>query len=334
MAGSMRAVVATGKGGPEVLQLATVRLAWPARDTDVLVRLRAAALNPADAFFRQLGPYVESGEPLVLGHDGAGIVEAVGSEAAGIRPGDRVCFCYGGIGASPGTYAEFAVVPATSLALLPDDVDFERGAALPLVSITLMEGLRDRAQLSAGEFALIHAGAGGTGHIGVQIARAQGARVATTVSSERKGELAARLGAELVIPYRERDFVEAALDWSGAGLAVALDNVGPEIMQRTILAMAPYGRIVTLMGTPGDTPDTAAYNRNLTIHNVMMLTPMWFGLEDRLRAQAAHVRAALALLAAGQIQIVVDRVFALDEAAHAHRHLESGQAIGKVVLSM
>jgi NADPH2:quinone reductase len=334
MAETMHAIVATGKGGPEVLEPATVPLSWPARDTDVLVRLKAAALNPADTFFRLLGPYVESGGPLVLGHDGAGIVEAIGRRVTGIRPGDRVCFCYGGIGAAPGTYAEFAVVPADSLALLPEGVDFERAAALPLVSITLMEALRDRAQLSEGEFALIHAGAGGTGHIGVQIARIQGARVATTVSGERKGELAASLGAELVIPYRERDFVEAALAWSGAGLAVALDNVGPEIMQRTILAMAPYGRIVTLMGTPGDTVDTVAYNRNLTIHNVMMLTPMWLGLEDRLRAQAAHVRAALALLAAGKIQIVIDRVFALAETAAAHRHLESGQAVGKVVLSI
>jgi NADPH2:quinone reductase len=333
MAKTMRAIVATAKGGPEVLAMADVPLRWPAGDTDVLVRLKAAALNPADTFFRMLGPYVEPEGPLVLGHDGAGIVEAVGARVAGVKPGDRVCFCYGGIGASPGTYAEFSIVPAISVAPLPEGIDFERGAALPLVAITLMEALQDRAKLSAGEFVLIHAGAGGTGHIGVQLARILNARVATTVSSERKAALASQLGAELVIPYRERDFVKETLVWSGIGLAVALDNVGSEVMQRTLRAMAPYGRIVTLMGTPADTEDTVAYNRNLTIHNVMMLTPMWLGLEERLRAQTAHVRSALALLASGQLQIVIDRVFPLSDAASAHRHLESGQAMGKIILT-
>ncbi len=331
----MKAIVATGMGGSEVLEPQDVPLPWPAGSGDVLVRLRAAAVNPADVFFRRLGGYVERPGPFILGHDGAGTVEAVGAEVAGVTPGDRVCFCYGGIGAAYGTYAQYAVIPADLLAIIPAQVDFVTAAALPLVFITLAESLYDRADVKAGEFALIHAGAGGTGHIGVQLARLRGARVATTVSGPRKAALAKDLGAELVISYRDQDFVAAAMDWTRArGLDVAFDNVGRDIMRNTFKAMAPYGRVVTLTGTPGDTSESDAYNANLTIHNVMMLTPMWRGLPERLRAQARHVRQGLALLAEGKLRVVIDRVFQLHEAAAAHDYLEGGEAIGKIALSI
>ena len=335
MTGRMKAIVATAKGGPEVLVPQQVSLSWPAGSGDVLVRLRAAALNPADVWFRKLGGYLEPTGPFILGHDGAGIVEAVGSNVVNVKPGDRVCFCHGGIGGAPGTYAEFAVVPAELLAAIPANVDFVTAAALPLVFITLSEALCDRARVTAGESVLIHAGAGGTGHVGVQLAKLRGARVATTISGSKKASLVQELGADLAIPYREKDFVAVAMDWTaGRGLDVALDNVGPDIMLQTFKAMAPYGRVVTLMGIAGDTPETHAYNGNLTVHNVMMLTPMWLGLADRLRAQARHVRDGLALVAEGKLRVIVDRVFPLEEAAAAHAYLESGKAVGKVALSI
>jgi NADPH2:quinone reductase len=331
----MCAVVATGRGGPEVLDPQQVPLPWPRRADDVLVRLKAAGLNPADVYFRRFGPYIEPAGPLILGHDGAGLVEAVGARVRRFKPGDEVCFCNGGIGGDSGTYAEFAVVPEAQLVAKPAKVDFVLAAALPLVAITLLEALHERARLKRGEHVLIHAGAGGTGHLGVQLAKLAGARVATTVSGDRKAVLAAELGADLVVRYREQDFVAETRPWTrGRGLDVALDNVGPEIMQRTFAAMAPYGRVVTLTGTPADSADGAAYNGNLTIHNVMMLTPMWRGLRPRLRRQAALVGRAMDQLAAGQLRLVVDRVFALGEAADAHRHLETGQAVGKVVLTI
>jgi NADPH2:quinone reductase len=335
MTGKMKAVVATAKGGPDVLVPQQVGLAWPAGKADVLVRLKAAALNPADIWFRKLGGYLEPAGPFILGHDGAGIVEAVGPDVRDVKPGDRVCFCYGGIGGTPGTYAEFAIVPADLLAIIPGNVDVITAAALPLVCITASEALIDRARVAPGETVLIHAGAGGTGHIAVQIAKLRGARVATTVSGGNKAKMVQELGADLAIPYREKDFVNASLDWTNRrGLDVALDNVGPDIMLQTFKAMAPYGRVVTLMGTPGDTPETDAYNRNLTIHNVMMLTPMWLGLADRMRSQAAHLREGLRLVADGKLRVVVDRVFPLAEAGAAHAYLESGQAVGKVALSI
>jgi NADPH2:quinone reductase len=327
------AVVATDKGGPEVLKPMQVELAWPRGPLDVLVELKAAALNPADVFFRQLGGYVAGPEPFVLGHDGMGIVKEIGQGVTLVKPGDRVCFCNGGIGGAFGTYAEAAVVPEWQLARVPDAVDDLTAAALPLVAITCWESLYERAAVQPGEFVLIHGGAGGTGHVAVQLAALRGARVAATVSSSAKARIATDLGAELPINYRTVDFADEAIGWSG-GLQVGFDNAGADVMQKTYRAMAPYGRVVTLMGVAADDADLNAYNLNLTLHNVMMLTPMWKGLTERLKAQAQIVSKALQLVAEGKLKILLSDSFALADADKAHAHLESGQAVGKVTLRM
>jgi NADPH2:quinone reductase len=331
----MKAVVLETPGGPESLQARQVDIPWPAADGDVLVRLHAAALNPADAYFRAFGPYVDSGEPCILGHDGAGVVEQVGSGVSRVRPGQRVCFCNGGIGAHYGTYAEFAVVPETQLSLVPDGIDDATAAALPLVFITAWESLRERARVEPGDYALIHAGAGGTGHVAVQLARDAGARVATTVSSEPKIELVTRLGAERAIAYRIEDFVGASREWSeDHGIDVALDNLGPEIFQKTIAAMAPYGRLVTLMGMPADDAEETAYVNNLTVHNVMMLTPMLLGMQPRLDHQAGIVAQGLQMLQQGKLEICIGGRYPLDDIAEAHRQLDGGSSTGKIVIDI
>lgn len=329
----IRAVVAEGAGGSEVLHLRDVELAWPAGPRDVLVELRAAALNPADLYFRAYGGYVSGPAPLVLGHDGMGVVKAVGAEVTAVKPGDRVAFCNGGIGGTPGTYAEAAVVPEGQLARVPDAVDDLTAAALPLVAITTWEAMHDRAQVAPGEHVLIHAGAGGTGHVAIQLAALRGACVAATVSSEAKARIVRDLGAELAINYRQGDFAEQALAWSG-GLQVAFDNVGETAMQVTYRAMAPYGRVVTLMGIAPDDAEMNAYNLNLTLHSVMMLTPMWKGLTARLEAQAAIVAQALQLVAEGRLRILLSESFSLSQAGRAQDFLASGQALGKVTLRM
>ena len=328
-----KAIVCNGTGGPEVLEQAEIALPWPGRKRDVLVRLKAAALNPADGFFRALGPYIQDGAPLVLGHDGAGVVEEVGPGVTRFKPGDRVCFCNGGIGGHPGTYAEFAVVPESQLVAIHKRVDFVHAAALPLVTITCWESLYERANLQAGEHALIHAGAGGTGHVAIQLAALCGARVAATVSSDEKADFVAGLGADRPILYRTADFVEEAREWTrGRGLDVALDNIGAEGMQRTFRAMAPYGRIVTLMGTPADDAGETAYVQNLTIHNVMMLTPMILGLQDRLDAQARIVDHGMALLAKKNLKLHIAECFDLADIRAAHARLDAGGTTGKIVI--
>ena len=335
MTTKMKAIVLTEPGAPQVLQAKQVDIPWPASDTDVLVRLSAAALNPADAYFRSFGPYVEQDGPCILGHDGAGIVEQVGSDVSRVQPGQRVCFCNGGIGAQPGSYAEFAVVPETQLALVPDAVDDASAAALPLVFITAWESIYERAQVGRGETVLVHAGAGGTGHIAVQLAAVLGARVATTVSSEAKIELVTKLGAERAIAYRSEDFTEVAREWSdGRGVDVALDNLGAEVFRKTIGAMAPYGRLVTLMGMPGDDDNETAYVQNLTVHNVMMLTPMLLGLQARLDHQATLVARGLQMLARGELQVVIDSRYAIDDIVAAHARLDNGSNTGKIVIDI
>lgn len=331
----MKAVVLNGTGGPEALDLAQVGIPWPKRPTDVLVRLKAAGLNPADSYFRVFGPYLKSDGPCILGHDGAGVVEQVGAAVTRVRPGDEVCFCSGGIGGDPGTYAEFATVAETQLVRKPDSVDFEQAAGLPLVLITAWEALYDRADVKQGEHVLIQGGTGGTGHIAIQLAKLRGARVATTVGSDAKSALARELGADKPILYRTSDFVKEVADWTaGEGVDVALDNVGADVLQRMFRAMAPYGRVVTLMGTPSDDADQTAYVRNLTIHNVMMLTPMLLRRQELLDGQADRVRQGIGLLAAGQLKLHVSEVFALSEIRAAHARLDAGGNIGKIVVRM
>lgn len=331
----MRAIVATGKGGVDVLAQQAVDLDWPRGPRDVLVRLAAASVNPADCFFRQLGGYVEGPAPLVLGHDGAGIVEAVGSSVTLVNPGLRVAFCNGGIGGSFGTHADYAVVPESQLATIPDNVSFEQAAALPLVAITAWESLNWRAKVEPGDHVLIHGGAGGTGHIAIQLAKLAGAGVATTVSSPEKAKFAAALGADLCIDYRREDFVAPALAWtSGKGVDVALDNAGADVLKRTYACMVPYGRIVTLIGLAGDDEMLTAYNNNLSIVAEMMLLPMWRGLSERLAAQAGIVETCLSLVSTGRLSVHISHCLPLEKVAEAHQLIEAGGMTGKIVLQI
>ncbi|MDH5798503.1 MAG: zinc-binding dehydrogenase [Paracoccaceae bacterium] len=329
------AMIMRGAGGPEVLEPGKLALDWDAEGADVLVRMEAAAINPADLYFREYGPYLGEAKGCVLGHDGAGVVEQVGKRAKGVAVGDRVAFCNGGVGGAPGTYARHAVVPAALVAKVPVGVTTKQAAAVALVFITGWEAFKERAGLRKGEQVLVHGGAGGTGHIAIQIAKALGARVAATVSSDEKAEIARAAGAEKIINYREEDFVAAALDWTGGrGVDAVLDNAGPEVFQASIRTLAPYGRLVTLMGTPGDLEDMTAYNMNLTIHNVMMLTPMWKGLMAHRRRQARVLETALNWLAEGKVRVNIAAEYPLEQVAEAHRALGSEGGRGKIVLTM
>jgi len=330
-----QAMVMTGAGAPEVLKPGTIALDWNPKGSGVLVRLEAASVNPADLYFLEYGPYVGAAEGCVLGHDGAGIVEKVGARVKGIKAGDRVAFCNGGVGNTLGTYAHHAVVPASLVAKVPGGVSAMQAAAIALVFITGWESFKERARLRKGERVLVHGGAGGTGHIAIQIARALGARVAATVSTDEKAEIATRAGAEKIIRYRDEDFAQAALEWTGGrGLDAVLDNAGPEVFLQSIQALAPYGRLVTLMGTPGDLEDMTAYNNNLTIHNVMMLTPMWKGLSAHRRRQRRILERALEWLASGKIHVNIAATYPLGEVARAHTALQSEGGRGKIVLTM
>jgi NADPH2:quinone reductase len=335
MSFTSKAVVMREIGAPDVLEIRDFELSWPGHSDEVLVRIEAAGINPADTFFRALGTYLGDGPGTVLGHDGAGVVEAVGDAVTSVQVGDRVCFCNGGLGGDPGTYAHHAIVPDWLLAKVPDSVELTTAATLPLVFITAWEAFIERAHLKKDETVLIHGGAGGTGQIAIQIASELGARIATTISSREKSDLVYALGAELAIDYRKDDFVIAVREWTdGVGVNVALDNAGADVFQKTLVAMAPYGRIVTLMGTPDDTVHETAYNGNFTIHNVMMLTPMWQDLEIERRRQGEIVRQAMKWLEEDRIKVRIAATFPLEEVAEAHALLENGGMTGKIVLKV
>ncbi|OAB55382.1 alcohol dehydrogenase [Phormidium willei BDU 130791] len=331
----MKAVAMTGAGAPDVLELRDLPVPQLQTPTQVLVRLKAAGVNPIDTKVRQRGTFISDGSPDILGCDGAGVVEVVGPHVSGFGPGDAVYFCFGGLGGSQGNYAEYALVEQHCLTPKPQSLSFEEAAAAPLVLITAWEALYDRARLCAGQRVLIHAGAGGVGHVAVQLAKRQGAMVATTISTAQKADLVKSLGADLPILYPQQDFVKAVLDWTdGEGVDVAFDTVGGETFYRSCEAVKVYGDVVTLLQPSEDGNLKGARQRNLRVGLELMLTPMLLNLREEQAEQAKILRECGRLFDAGSLQVQVNQVFPLADAAEAHRRIETGSMSGKVVLTM
>lgn len=331
----MRAVLMTSAGGPEVLQLQEVPEPKIERDRDLLIRLRAAGINPIDTKLRQRGTFYRDQMPAILGCDGAGVVAATGPGVQHFAVGDEVYFCNGGLGASTGNYAEWTVVDERFVARKPQSLSFEEAAAAPLVLITAWEALYDRGRLEAGRTVLIHAGTGGVGHIAVQLAKLQGASVCTTVGSQEQAQLACQLGADRIILYRKTDFVQAVLDWTeGAGVDLAFDLVGGATFAQTFPAVKLYGDLVTLLQPAADTDWKIARTRNLRIGLELMLTPMLQNLITEQQDQAKILAQCTRLFDRGQLKIRLHQTFPLAAAADAHRRLAQGSMMGKLVLTM
>lgn len=332
---TMQAVVMSVAGGPEVLKLGEVPRPELESDTQILVRIKAAGINPVDTKLRSRGTYFPDRMPAILGCDGAGVVEAVGEDVQRFQVGDEVYFCSGGIGGRPGNYAEYAVVDEIVAALKPASVDFTTAAAVPLVAITAWESLYDRGRLKVGQRTLIHAGAGGVGHVAVQLALARNAWVCTTVGSQEKADFATRLGAHETILYKERDFVEAVLAWSGGeGVDLVLDTVGAKTFARSFAAVRFYGDLVTLL-QPGPEVDwKEARLRNLRVSYELMLAPMLHDLPKARQHHGEILEQCAQLIDEGRLSVHVAETFPLAQAAKAHRRLEKGSITGKLVLTL
>jgi NADPH:quinone reductase len=331
----VKAVLMTAAGNPEVLQVHAVPDLSVQRDSELLVRLRAAGVNPIDTKLRQRGTFYPEQMPAILGCDGAGIVEAVGSEVQQFQVGDEVYFCNGGLGGHPGNYAEYAIVDETFAAPKPKSISFVEAAATPLVLITAWEALYDRGKLEAGRRVLIHAGAGGVGHVAIQLAKLAGASVCTTVSSPEKAEFVQQLGADRTILYSQSDPVKDTLEWTnGEGVDLAFDTVGRMVLSQSFAATCIYGDVVTLLAPDANTDWKTARDRNLRVSFELMLTPMLKGLTRAQQDQAKILRQCARLIDQGQLKIHLSHTFSLDEAAQAHRLLESGSMVGKIALAM
>ena len=332
----MRAILMTSAGSADVLQLREIPLPQLPSARHIRVKLAAAGINPLDTKLRSKAIYHPDKLPAILGCDGAGVVEAVGSDVSRFNAGDAVYFCNGGIGDEPGCYAEYTTVHEDHVAAKPGKFSMAESAALPLVAITVWEALLDRVSLKAGQTILIHAGAGGVGHIAIQLARHLGARVAVTVSDEHKAAIAKELGAEKIIQYRQQDFVAETLAWTGGkGADVVFDTVGGDTYLRSLHAACIYGKVVSLLSTPLSLADTQlARLRNLSLCYEMMVTPQLNNLHAQRVRQRNILEQAAALVDTGKLRVLVSKQLPLSEAAQAHQLIENGGVTGKIVLTM
>ena len=330
----MKAIHMTSPGpASEVLQPVDIPIPEMTAPTQIRVQLKAAGVNPIDTKLRSRGVFYPDAMPAILGCDGAGVVTDTGDDVSRFRPGDAVWFCHGGLGGAPGNYAEFTVLDETAAESMPASLDFAAAAALPLACITAREALFDRAGLAQGQTVLIHAGAGGVGHIAIQLARSVGARVATTVSTPAKADFVRELGAGKIIDYREQDVTDEIMTWTGGrGVDVVLDTVGGETFRRSLAAARVYGHVVTLLDPGMDVAWKTARERNLSIHFTLMLTPMLQDLPDARRHQGEILRHCAQLVEDGKLTPRVETTLQLGEVARAHQAIEEGHVQGKIVL--
>lgn len=331
----MQAILMTGTGGPDVLQLQHCDPPQLTHPAQVKVKLSAAGVNPIDTKLRARGTFFPDSLPSILGCDGAGVVVETGAAVSDLRIGDRVWFCHGGLGREPGNYAEYTVLPATDARHAPRRLELEHAAAGPLVLLTAWEALFDRARLQAGQRVLVHAGAGGVGHVAIQLAKIIGARVCTTVSSAAKAEFVRSLGADCVIDYQTTPFTEAVLDWSaGEGVDCVLDTVGGETFRQSLAVVKHYGDLVTLLDPGSDIVWKQARNRNLRIGFELMLTPMLSELPQARAHQGEILDRCADYIDAGRLRLHISDQLPLAQAVEAHARIEAGHVQGKLVLEI
>ncbi|MEU3060825.1 NADP-dependent oxidoreductase [Streptomyces subrutilus] len=306
----MRAVVVSQWGGPEVLVEREVGRPEPGMG-EVLVRVRAAGVNPVDWKTRESGGLIAWGPVPAVGWDVSGTVEAVGPGVTLHRVGDEV---YGmpRFPQQAGAYAEYVAAPARHFARKPASLDHVRAAALPLAALTAWQSLVDTAGVTAGQRVLVHAAAGGVGHLAVQIAKARGAYVIGTASAA-KHDLLRALGADELVDYRTTAFEDVVSD-----VDVVLDAVGGDLARRSLKVLKPGGHLVTLPGPDGLPADAG------DVHAVWLLVePDLKGLEE-----------IAALVDRGLLKPLVDTVLPLEQAAKAHEIGELGRTTGKIVLTV
>jgi NADPH2:quinone reductase len=333
----MKAVLLTGAGGIDKLELTEVPDPVLENPEEILVRLHAAGINPVDYKLRRAGGFYPNRLPLILGCDGAGVVEAVGSGVTRFQVGDEVYFCNGGMGGDEqGNYAELTTIHQDYAAFKPKNLSMVEAAAVPLVWLTAWESLYDRYHLQAGQTILVHAGAGGVGYMAVQMAKNTGAEVFTTISSPEKAEFARSLGADHCINYKEESFVEAIMRLTnGVGVDFVFDTIGKETLPASFPAARIYGHVVTLSETVCDQEAVGlAKLRNLTLSYELMLSPMHFKMHDARVRQQNMLAEAARMIEAGDIKVVVNNLFPLEEIGQAHQVIEAGHSTGKNVIKI
>jgi NADPH:quinone reductase len=314
-------------GEPDVLVPVERPMPVPAAG-EVLIKVAAAGVNRPDVMQRRGRYPPPPGAPDIPGLEVAGTIDAVGSNVDELKTGDAVCALVAG-----GGYAEYCVAPAPQCLPAPRGLDLVSAGAIPETFFTVWTNVFERGRLRAGESILVHGGSSGIGTTAIQLARAHGARVFATAGSPEKCAACERLGAERAINYRDADFLEAVRAATGGkGVDVVLDMVGAEYFARNIDALAVEGRLVeiaTLRGAKAELTIPTVMQRRLTITG-STLRPRSVAEKGAIaRALHAHV---WPLLESGAVKPIVYKTFPLTHAADAHRVMEAGEHIGKLVL--
>ncbi len=296
----------------------------------VLIRVHATSVNPIDIKIRKMKPAFAPALPGILGMDVAGVIEETGFGVSDFIPGDEVFGCPGGLGDMPGALAEYMVADARVIAKKPAALTMEQAAALPLVTITAWEALFDRARIQPGQHVLVHGGTGGVGHVAVQLGKAHGAKVATTVSTKAKADIAIALGADDAVNYREEDVDAYVKRLTGIrGFDAVFDTVGGKTLDDSFKACVTKGTVVST-NTRSTHDLSNLHAKGLTLSVVFMLLPLITG---RGRERHGEILTLASVLASqGKLRPLMDRTFPMEEIAAAHEYLESGKAVGKVTV--
>ena len=312
-------------GGPEVMEYVDVEVGEPGPG-EARVRHHACGLNYIDVYFRT-GLYPQP-LPAGLGMEGAGVVEAVGSGVNHVKPGDRVAYA----GRPPGAYAEARVMPASVLVKLPENIDFETGAAMMLQGLTVQYLFRRTFPLKGGETVLFHAAAGGVGLIACQWARALGVTLIGTVGSDAKGELAKQHGAAHVINYNTENFVERVKEITGGkGVPVVYDSIGNDTFTGSLDCLSPLGTMASFGSASGPVPPFSL-NELASRGSLYITRPTLFthtAKRENLDAMAADL---FDMVGSGKVKIEINQRYALKDAAQAHIDLESRKTTGSSIL--
>ncbi|KZN63219.1 hypothetical protein N473_17480 [Pseudoalteromonas luteoviolacea CPMOR-1] len=327
----MKAMVINEFGGTDVFTQTEV--AKPEVSAgQVRVKVMASSINTVDMMIREMGPALPLSPalPAILGMDFAGVIESVGEGVDGYRVGDEVYGCAGGLAELPGALAEYMIADANLIAHKPTSLSMREAAALPLVGITAYEGLV-RAGVAQGQRVLVHGGAGGVGHVAVQLAAHFGAEVYATGSKPDQLDLITRMGATPIHYQTESVSDYVATHTQGAGFDLVYDSVGGANLLNSFEAAALNGQIATTVSL-AEIDLSVAHFKGLSLHVVFMLIPM---LHNVKRAEHHHILASMAeIVDAGKLSPVLDASdLSFAQVGEAHARLASGQAMGKVVVS-
>ena len=320
----MKAIQVTQTGGAEVLTLVNLPAPEP-KANEALIEIKAAGINFIDVYLRE-GRY-PSPLPFIAGQEAAGAVTAVGAEVTTLKPGDRVAYC-----GTPGSYAEYAAVPADRLVKTPSALDFDSAAAAMLQGMTAHYLCRSTYPIKSGETALIHAGAGGVGQLLVQMCKRLGARVIATAGNEEKANLARAAGADECIVYTQRDFEsETRRLTDGRGVDVVYDGVGKATFDKDLNVLRPRGYLVLFGGASGAVPpfDLIKLSQKGSLFITRPTLGHYTATRKELEWRAGDV---LQMIAKGELKLRIHHRYPLAEAEQAHRDLEGRKTTGKLLL--